>query len=94
MKKIIALLAIAASLLIAADPVIIGTGGEKGSYFGMGNDIAKYCSKAAGTDIQIVQSTGSIENLTNLTNKKTTAGIVQADVLMSMAATMPLDVNM
>lgn len=94
MKKIIALFAITASLLIAADPVIIGTGGEKGSYFGMGNDIAKYCSKAAGTDIQVVQSTGSIENLTNLTNKKTTAGIVQADVLMSMAATMPLDVNM
>lgn len=94
MKHLLSLLAIAASYLLAADPIIIGTGGEKGSYFGMGNDIAKYCSKVAGTEIQVVPSTGSIENLTNLTNKKTTAGIVQADVLMSMSSTMPLDINM
>lgn len=95
MKKVLCLLATTTMFLFAAaDPIIIGTGGEKGNYFGMGNDIAKYCAKAVGAEIQVVPSTGSIENLTNLSNKKTTAGIVQSDVLMSMAATMPLDVNM
>ena len=90
MKKILLLLAAAATIALA-EPFVIATGGESGNYFAMGKDIAKYCGKIA--DIEVAKSTGSIQNLEDMTNKRAEAAIVQVDVLMSMAKNMPRSVN-
>lgn len=94
MKKISLLVA---SLLtvsaFAGDPFNVGTGGEKGNYFSMGNDIKSYCKNVV-PDMNIMKSDGSIDNISGMTNKAFQAGIIQSDVLMNMAKTMPRDVNM
>lgn len=65
-----------------------GTGGPTGNYFGMANDAISYCNADLGVDkkgnpneIEVVNSSGSEENLIGLTNKKFTISTVQEDVL-------------
>ena len=79
--------------LLFAEPFNIGTGGEKGNYFSMANDIKEYC-KSVVPDMQVQKSDGSIDNLSGMTNKVFQAGIIQSDVLMNMAKTTPRDINM
>ena len=72
------------SFSFAKKPIVIGSGGESGNYYKIGNDIVEYC----GGDIKnkfgyelINQSTsGSIENLNGILNKKFGVGLVQEDV--------------
>ena len=91
MKKFLILVSIAG--LLFAEPFNIGTGGEKGNYFSMANDIKEYC-KSVVPDMQVQKSDGSIDNLSGMTNKVFQAGIIQSDVLMNMAKTTPRDINM
>ncbi len=90
MRKFL-LIAISSLMLFAAEPITISSGGEKGNYFGMANDIAKYCKSIA--EINVVPSSGSIDNLNAMTNKSAQIGIVQTDTLMTMAKNQPRDVN-
>lgn len=87
----ILLLALLSTLAFAVEPLTMFTGSEKGNYYAMGNDIARYCKSVA--PITVSQSTGSIDNLNALTNKSAQVGIVQVDTLMTMAKNQPRDVN-
>lgn len=95
MKKTLFGTALAATMVLAttafAAEFKMGTGGENGNYFGMGNDIAAYCPDL-GTDhngrqftLAVENSGGSLDNLVGLTNKKFALGIVQQDALQYMA---------
>lgn len=59
----------------------IGTGGPKGSYFSMTNDMVDYCGDSTGGLITVLNSNGSEENIKGITEKKFAAGLVQEDVL-------------
>lgn len=90
MKKILLLLSLAL-YIFAAEPITISSGGEKGNYFAMANDIGKYCKSVA--DITTAKSSGSIDNLNAMITKAAQVGIVQTDTLMTMAKNQPRDVN-
>jgi len=71
-----------------------GTGGPTGNYFGMTNDIISYCVEEDAADtIEAINTNGSLENCTGLTNKKFSMAIVQEDVLQFMSKKMPNKVN-
>lgn len=91
MKKFLLSLALLASSALFADSLTLTTGGTSGNYFAMGKDIAQYCSKVA--DISVINSSGSIDNLNAIINKRAEIGIVQTDTLMTMAKNQPRDVN-
>lgn len=64
----------------ADEPLRMGTGGERGNYYGMGQDVAKYC--APKTAPLVVKTTGgSIANLDGMFKKDLEIGMVQEDVL-------------
>ena len=91
-------LSLAAAVLATlsyANPIVIGSGSPTGNYFGMTNDIVSenYCASVLpeGSDVQ--NTDGSVANLLGITNKKYAVGIVQSDVLMNLAKTMPRKVN-
>jgi TRAP-type uncharacterized transport system substrate-binding protein len=73
----------------------MGTGGEKGSYFKMGNDIAEYCRPALSADSLevLVEPGGSSANLAGMMTKKYSYGMVQIDDLMYQAKVNPNKVN-
>lgn len=74
--------AIALAMSAQASTLKMGTGTEKGNYYDMANDIVNYCGDSLTEDqIQVLTSSGSDENVTGLTNKQFSMGIVQEDVL-------------
>lgn len=96
MNKLIATLLIAATSWSATAAVHnMGTGGSKGQYFKMGNDIVEYCAPELTEDtIQVVEeSGGSAANLQGLQTKQYSMGIVQLDDLMWNAKRAPSKVN-
>ena len=87
-------------LLIAssgtAGTLKMGTGGEKGNYYSMGNDIHAYCKDeiSSDTDFQILTSEGSVDNIMGIAKeKKYSTGIIQEDVLQYYAKQDPNSVN-
>ncbi len=59
----------------------IMTGGPKGTYIKIGQDIAAL-GKACGQTLNVLESAGSLENFVGVRNRKNTQfGIVQSDVL-------------
>jgi len=61
----------------------IGSGGSKGNYFSMANDIKSYCAEplAKTANLEVLESNASVANIEGMTKKTYTAGIVQEDVL-------------
>ena len=72
------------SIAFGAKEFRIGTGGQGGNYFTIGQDIVEACGQEVqdktGYSINSNESTGSVENLNGLLNKKYSIGFVQADV--------------
>ena len=97
MKKSKYLLATAlmmATSFTSAATLKAGTGGPNGSYFGMGQDVVSYCADELSQDsIEILPSSGSVENLVGLGTKQFALGIVQEDVLQFFAKRTPKKVN-
>lgn len=63
----------------------VGTGGPTGNYFSMANDIVRYCGSTIDAGLEVVNSAGSVDNISGMSNKKYAIGIVQQDVLQYMA---------
>ena len=77
-----------------AKTINAGSGGPTGSYFGMMNDINSYCQEEIGeSTLNIMNTGGSLDNLTGMTSKKYTLAPVQEDVLQFLAKQMPRKVN-
>jgi hypothetical protein len=76
-------------------PIMSGSGGPNGNYFGMMNDINSehYCKAATARPIEVVNTDGSVENLLGMGSKKFTMGPVQEDVLQFFAKKDPKRVN-
>lgn len=94
MKKILSLLLLCVlGLFAATEEINVGTGGEKGNYFGMAKDIfkAEYCGTVANGNV--ITTEGSLANLDGLVNKLYSVAIVQADALLAQANARPLDIN-
>ena len=93
--KLLLITALTATTIFAAKPASIGTGSPTGNYFSMTNDVfsENYCGDIMPNGVEIHNTDGSVDNLTGLTNKKYSIGIVQSDVLMNMSKTMPRKVN-
>ena len=92
-----ALLTVVTAISLNASTLIVGTGGEKGNYYSMANDIVSenYCKNVAEPHtFEVSTSDGSSANLEGLLNKKYSLGIVQTDVLMKEAKDAPRKVNM
>jgi len=72
------------TLFIAAPALAsltIATGPKTGTYIAIGRDISRI-GKAAGVDVQVQESTGSIDNIKRLnTHEGASLAIVQSDVL-------------
>lgn len=85
MKKslIIAVLALAAAGVATAQQVKVGTGGPKGTYKALFNNITERC----GNELALVEvpSDGSLTNLDRLTNKEIGAAFLQTDALFASA---------
>ncbi|WP_339387890.1 TAXI family TRAP transporter solute-binding subunit [Vibrio caribbeanicus] len=79
---------------ISAQTLNMGTGGESGNYYQMGQDIASYCNtELSPSTVNIMQSGGSISNLVGMQNKQYSLGMVQEDVLFYNAKRDPKKVN-
>lgn len=87
---LVAALTVAVTGASAAKQTNFGTGGETGNYFDMANDIATYCPNVK---MNIINTTGSVENLNGMTNKKFAMGWVQSDVLKFEKNRQPTKVN-
>jgi hypothetical protein len=98
-KKLLLSSFVAAIFAVSANATVYkaGTGSSKGNYFSMMNDVASedYCGAALGEkhSIEVLNSGGSVDNLSGMMNKKFSIGIVQTDVLMSQAKKDPRRVN-
>ncbi len=79
----------------AASTLKMGTGGETGNYYSMGNDIQSYCGEVLteDTDFQVLISGASVANIQGMGDKSYSAGIVQEDVLQYFAKQNPKGVN-
>jgi TRAP-type uncharacterized transport system substrate-binding protein len=102
LKLFLGLMLAGAVAFAAKTDVRIGTGGEKGNYYGMMQDVFSedYCIDGLGKNKkgenftpQVLTSGGSISNLDGLLSKKFEIGIVQTDVLMSKAKKQPRKIN-
>lgn len=72
----------------------MGTGGESGNYYSIGNDIAAFCDSALpGDTISPIISDGSTDNLSGLSDKRFSLAAVQVDVLKRQAKLNPKRVN-
>ncbi len=79
---------------VNSKPIKIGTGSEKGNYYGMVNDIKMYCQDAVAPKVLNPNITnGSVENLLGMSSKKFSMGVAQEDVLQYFAKTQPRKVN-
>lgn len=74
---------IAANPILAAEPVTLMTGPKTGTYYAVGEDIARIATKEEGQPVSILTSNGSVENLQRMTDAPDKVGIsiVQSDVL-------------
>lgn len=62
----------------------VATGGETGTYYAMGNDMARYCSPGLQLDVQ--KTGGSDDNIERMTSaNKADVGVVQKDILFKRA---------
>lgn len=97
MKKLILFLTLAVFICLSplhAKNVNVGSGGPTGNYFGMMNDVSSYCGEDIQPDtMNIINTGGSLDNLTGMTNKKYSMAPVQEDVLQFLAKQMPRKVN-
>ena len=100
MKRFLTLAAAGLMALVAtsaqAANLKIGTGGPTGNYFGMTNDIGRYCSpimNEAGHSLEVLNSKGSLANLLGMTQKTYSIGIVQEDALRFMAKSQGRAIN-
>lgn len=90
---LVALAMMAVSPVMAQD-VHVGTGGVKGNYYDMMNDIKSYCESDVPDTTYVVHETeGSTKNLLGMQNKEFSAGIIQEDVLNYYAKRDPGNVN-
>ena len=87
MMKIASIAAAACALLVqqlaahAATPYKIVTADTRGTYFAIGNDLAKMVAPLAGIDLEVVPTSGSAENIKLLRHEPgVKLAIVQADV--------------
>lgn len=92
MKKLSVVLSIAAAFYampVSAQELIVSTGREGGSYFGVqGPKIVKFM-KGAGLNVTFVASTGSLDNLDKVSKGEAHVGIAQADSIMFFKKTNP-----
>lgn len=74
----------------------MGTGGETGNYYAMGNDIYSYCNEVIDpeTTFEVLTSGASVANIEGMLSKTYSAGITQEDVLQYKAKLDPRKVNM
>lgn len=101
MKKLFSLilgLSLCLGFNASADELKMGSGSKDGNYFDMAEDIfsADYCkdSIGAGNSISVLNSSGSLENLSGLLNKSFDIIMLQSDVLMAQSKKDPRNVNM
>ena len=84
MKKLILTLGLGISLLFAGKNISIASGGENGNYYTVAQDIVDYCKddikQKTGYNLENIPTSGSVQNLQGLLNKKYTIGFVQSDV--------------
>lgn len=79
---------------VYASPISTGSGVSNGTYFNMIKDIKNYCEGGLeGDEIIIKNTTGSVENLTGMNQKKYALALVQEDVLHYYAKQNPGKVN-
>ena len=99
MKKLIIAFVLASlaafSLPAAADDFVISTGVENGGYWAKGKNIKNQILKAADKldvqlDIEVVDSTGSPENITRMNDGDAQLIMVQADALNVMPVNVPI----
>ena len=92
MKKMSVVLSIAAvlsAMSVSAQEMVISTGREGGSYFGVqGPKITKFM-KGAGLNASFVASNGSLDNLDKVAKGEAQVGIAQADAIMYFKKTNP-----
>jgi TRAP-type uncharacterized transport system substrate-binding protein len=81
------------SFQVSGKTVNAGSGGPTGNYFGMMNDIKNYCQEEIDDSLNVINTGGSLDNLTGMTNKKYSLAPVQEDVLQFLAKQMPRKVN-
>lgn len=83
MKKLINSIVIGATVLLFATSAIaqvkIGTGGSKGTYYAMAQDMIKVCGSKVTLTVE--ETDGSMANMQGILNKNFQAGIVQFDVM-------------
>lgn len=81
----ICLLLLGAALAWAQQPTLrLATGGETGTYYVMGNNMATYCS--AGLNLQVQKTGGTDDNIERLTSaNKADIAIAQKDILFKRA---------
>lgn len=78
------ILMLAAALPAHAAPQRIVTGGERGTYIEIGNDLARLVAKPAGIALEAVTSKGSTENVRRLRNEPgVRLALVQSDVIQA-----------
>ena len=67
----------------ASSPTILnmGTGDTAGSYYAFGNLLAAHMGDAAGVNIDVVSTEGSVENINGINEGIYQLGLAQADVL-------------
>ena len=61
--------------------VTMGTGDTTGSYYAFGNLLAAHMSDAAGANIEVVSTEGSVENINGVNSGVYQLGLAQADVM-------------
>ena len=79
--------------VFAGKPIKVGTGSEAGNYYEMTLDINDYCSESMDRSFDVKNTSGSVENLLGMTNKKFSVAWVQEDVLQYYAKQNPTKVN-
>jgi uncharacterized protein len=84
MKTMALLLALAAALHARAAADRIVTGGERGTYVQIGNDLARIVARPAGIALEALPSKGSAENVRRLRNEPgVRLALVQSDVIQA-----------
>jgi TRAP transporter TAXI family solute receptor len=81
MAVVLILTVFTASLALAAgkSSYQIGTGGEQGCYYAVGQVLAKLAAKSPGLKLKVNNSSGSVANINAVMNGKMTFGLAQSD---------------
>ena len=83
-KMLFFIMVMLSTFAFAKKPLIIGSGGQGGNYYKIGEDIVDFCGddvkKKYGYELLNQSTSGSIDNLNGLLNKKYSIGLVQEDV--------------